>query len=307
MPSGGRRLQPGWGAVLLLAGFLLVAPPVFLLGPLAGLLLLSRPSSGREWVWLAGLAGWSAIWLAQTGGLGSQLVRSAAVLVTGAFVALSLWRPSSSVGRALAATGLAALALAAWMGWLGIDPAAVRRAIELDLAAQYRSLQAGLSGTASRELLDQVNQAGDTVALLYPALLALAAIGGIRLAWVWYHRIAERPVGPVPRPFAAFGFSDQMVWGWVLALALYLFGGGGWQAAGANLLLVGAGLYAVRGLAVFSAGSARVPSPVVAALAIVAMFLLPFVVGGLLLLGLADTWLDFRRRLATPSTGGFDL
>jgi hypothetical protein len=37
------------------------------------------------------------------------------------------------------------------------------------------------------------------------------------------------------------------------------------------------------------------------------MFLLPFVVSGLLLLGLADTWLDFRRRLATPSTGGFDL
>ena len=43
-----------------------------------------------------------------------------------------------------------------------------------------------------------------------------------------------------------------------------------------------------------------------AALALIAMFLLPFVVGGLTLLGLADTWLDFRRRLATPATGGYD-
>jgi hypothetical protein len=44
---------------------------------------------------------------------------------------------------------------------------------------------------------------------------------------------------------------------------------------------------------------------VIVVLAIVAMFLLPFLVGGLTLLGLADTWLDFRRRLATPTAGGF--
>jgi hypothetical protein len=36
----------------------------------------------------------------------------------------------------------------------------------------------------------------------------------------------------------------------------------------------------------------------------VAVFLLPFLVGGLTLLGLADTWLDFRRRLVTPTAGG---
>ena len=43
-----------------------------------------------------------------------------------------------------------------------------------------------------------------------------------------------------------------------------------------------------------------------AVLALISMFLLPFVVGGLTLLGLADTWLDFRRRSSTPTTGGFD-
>jgi hypothetical protein len=270
-------------------------------------LLVSRPSTGREWLWVVGLAAWSGIWLEQSGGLGGQLVRAAAVLLSGAFVGLTLWRPSNRVGQALGATALTGLALASWMATLGIDPASVRRAIETDLGAYHRALQTELAGSASRDLLAQMTQAGDTVALLYPGLLALGAIAGLRLAWVWYHRIAERPVGPAPVPFAAFGFGDQMVWGWVVALALYLFGPAGWQAAGANLLLVWAGLYAVRGLAVFSAGSARVPRPVIAVLAVVAMFLLPFVVSGLLLLGLADTWLDFRRRLATPSTGGFDL
>ena len=293
--------------MLLLAGFLLIAPPVFLLGPLAGLLLVSRPATAREWAWVVGLLAWSAIWLGQAGGLGGQVVRAGAVLVSGAFLALTLWRASNAVGQALAATALGGAALAVWMLRLGIDPAAVRRAVEADLGAYYRTLRAQMSEAGSRELLGQMSQAGDTVAFLYPGLLALAAVAGLRLAWVWYHRIAERPVGPAPLPFTAFGFSDQMVWGWVAALALYLFGTGGWQVGGANLLLVWSGLYAARGLAVFSAGSARVPTPVVATLALVAMFLLPFVVGGLLILGLADTWLDFRRRLATPSTGGFDL
>jgi hypothetical protein len=37
-----------------------------------------------------------------------------------------------------------------------------------------------------------------------------------------------------------------------------------------------------------------------------ALFLLPFAVGGLALLGLADIWLDFRRRIAPPPSGGLD-
>lgn len=293
---------------MLLAAFLLVAPPVFVLGPLAGLLLVSRPASVREWVWVVGLVAWSVLWLQQSGGVGAQSVRAAAVLVSGAFVALTLWRPSRHVSRALAAVALAAAALAAWMASLGISWSAVRRAVETDLAAYHRALQAELSGaTASRELLSRLSAASDTVALMYPGLLALAAIGGLRLAWAWYHRIAERPLGPPPAPFAAFRFNDQLVWGGVAGLALVLaVPGEVGRLAGANLLLVWAVLYATRGLAIFSAGSARVPRAVIAALTVVAMFMLPFVLGGLTLLGLADTWLDFRRRLASP-TGGYDL
>src|SRR5918994_1029050 len=63
--------QPGgrWGQVIVLAGSPLLAPPMFLFGPLAALLLVSRPATVREWVWLLGALSWSALWLHQAGGL----------------------------------------------------------------------------------------------------------------------------------------------------------------------------------------------------------------------------------------------
>ena len=45
--------------MLLFAGYLLVAPPMFVFGPLVGLLLLSRPATLREWVWVAAATSWS--------------------------------------------------------------------------------------------------------------------------------------------------------------------------------------------------------------------------------------------------------
>jgi uncharacterized protein YybS (DUF2232 family) len=142
-----------------------------------------------------------------------------------------------------------------------------------------------------------------TVGAFFPALLALGGIAGLNLAWAWHHRIARRPLGPPLPGFAAFGFSDQLVWGWVIGLALALAPlPPPWKQAGANLLMVLGVLYAVRGLAVFAVRSRQVPAPVIATLTLVAMFLLPFVVGGLTLLGLADTWLDFRRRLSASAT-----
>ena len=53
-PTLGRRA--GFGATAVLAAFLLLAPPLYLLGPFALLTLLSRPRSAREILFLA-LAG----------------------------------------------------------------------------------------------------------------------------------------------------------------------------------------------------------------------------------------------------------
>lgn len=300
-PAGGR-----WGQVLALAGFLLLAPPMFLFGPLAALLLVSRPSTAREWVWLLAALAWSALWLQQAGGLGAQFARAAAVLVSGSFLALTLWRPSNRVSQALAATGGAALGLAIWMYGLGLEWSALRAAVESELAALQRGMRGSWAGIAgSSEMSAQMSAMADTVSILYPGLLALAAIAGLRLAWAWYHRIAHRPVGAPPAPFSAFGFSDQLVWGWVIGLAMALVPEpASIRLIGANILLVWSALYATRGMAVFVTGAWRTPKSVLTALALVTLVLLPFVLCGLTMVGLADTWLDFRRRL-TPTTGGY--
>ena len=63
-------------------------------------------------------------------------------------------------------------------------------------------------------------------------------------------------------------------------------------------------LYALRGAAVFRAGAGRVsPLGIVLLHGARPFSCLPFVASGLTVLGLADTWLDFRRRMA-PTTGG---
>jgi len=292
--------------VLLFAGYLLVAPPMFVFGPLVGLLLLSRPATLREWVWVAAATSWSLLWLSEAGGLSGQFVRAAAVLVSGSYLALTVWRPSNQLSRCLAATAGAGIALGGWMIGLGVRWTELRQSIQLDLAEIDRLARAQWSGmSGATEALADLAGMADTLSMLYPGLLALAAIAGLRLAWSWYHRIAERPIGPAPAPFAAFSFNDQMVWGLVIGVALLLLPLPGVRVIGDNLVLVWAALYAVRGMAVFAAVAGRVPAPVLVALAAVTLLLLPFVLGGLTLLGLADTWLDFRRRL-TPVTGGFE-
>jgi hypothetical protein len=291
-----------------LVAYLLLAPPVLLFGPLAGLLLLRRPTSAREWLWLIISGMWTVLWLNQAEGLAGQFARAGAVLLTGTFLALTVWQPSAKFSRALSATALAGAALTLWMWRLDVGWGAIRRAVENDLwstnrEAMLRLGMLGEAGSPGQALLDQMSEMVRTIGAFYPALLFLAGLAGLRLAWSWYHRVVARPIGPSPAAFAAFRFSDQLVWGWVVGLALCLLGPSPeWTAAGSNLLLVWSVLYAVRGLAVFSAGSRRVPVLVIATLGIIAMFLLPFVLGGLTLLGLADTWLDFRRRLAASTT-----
>jgi hypothetical protein len=294
--------------LLALAGFLLLAPPVFVFGPLAGLLLISRPGTAREWFWLLAGGIWSALWLQQVGGVGAQVTRAAAVLLCGTFLSLTLWQPSNGVGRAVAATATAGAMLGLWMWRLGIGWTRLVEGVNQELS-QYESVVRDQWRTAGapQELIDQAGAMVHSVSQLYPGLLALAGIAGLRLAWTWYHRLAAQPLGPPPAPFRSFVFSDQLVWGWVIALALTLVPiAEPWRLGGANLLLVLGVLYAARGLAVVLTQAGGVAGPVAAVLGFIAVFLLPFVVGGLTLLGLADTWLDFRRRLSTPSTGGFN-
>jgi hypothetical protein len=176
-----------WKPVLLLAGYLLLAPPAFVLGPLTGLLLLSRPRTVREWVWIAVAAGASLLWLRQPGNLAGQVVRAAAVLLTGAYVALTMWRPAPGWTRAALATLLGGGELALLMAWAKID------AVELQRTAAHGFRM--IERVVPSEYRTQAPMLAEQLGALFPVLLAVIGMAGVQLAWTWHCRLAERPVG----------------------------------------------------------------------------------------------------------------
>jgi len=143
--------------VLALAGYVLLAPAGFRVGPLAGLLLVSRPGTMPR-VGLPLVAGaWSLLWLQEIGGLGGAgHAGGRGAAHRQAFLALTLWQPSNGVGRALAATAGAGAALVVWMRGLGhrLGPAGERgrsRPLRLPDVDREPVAQRG----APQELIDQ--------------------------------------------------------------------------------------------------------------------------------------------------------
>lgn len=287
-----------------------------MLGPLAGLLLLSRPATLWERLTFIGAAAWAGVWFVQAGGLGHQLERSAAALVIGAFLALTVWRPLPVFTRAAGAVVATLLALAIWSAAWGLSPAELADAVARERwnehrleARQVDELVASglLSDERGRDLVAQMAWQVEASLPVLPALWTLGALLGLALAWALYHRIARAPWPPAPGRLADFRFSDHVVWLVVLGIAVLLVPRAPvLDLVGRNLLVLAGGLYAVRGVAVFLSAAAGTPRPVVATVGVASLFLFPFTAGGLTLLGLVDTWLDFRRRLASSTTGGMD-
>lgn len=171
---------------------------------------------------------------------------------------------------------------------------------------QWRSVNAGSS-------LDDAVQTADSVLTtlphdavpFFPALLALESLGALALCWGLYHRISRTRLGEQLAPLRDFTFSDHLVWGLIAGIVLFVLPvPDAWRGTGANLLVFFGALYAVRGLAVLAwyLEASRAGAPVIAALVVVAMVLSAPAVLGLGLLGLGDTWMDWRHRPggATP-------
>ncbi len=271
-------------------------------------MLLSRPSTLRESLWLGASAAWLAVWLWQPGAMAAQALRAIGVLATGGFIALSLARPTAVFHRALAATCAAFAALAAWcvafgVGWARLE-AAVGRELGQVFSEVARRAEVAAGADAAVPFWQAAEAARDWAAVV-PGIVFVQSLAGLSLGWMLHHAIARHPIGTPPGRFAGFRFTDQFVWLPVVGLALALLPDDAVaRDAGANLLLIAIALYAARGMAVVRAAAGRVSVVATAAAAIAALVFLPFVVGGLSLLGLADTWLDFRRRMASPARGG---
>jgi hypothetical protein len=313
--SGGRRSQALH--LLLTAIFLIVAVsifPVFFLGPLAVLLLVSHPRTTREWFWIAVSVGALVAWFRLPDSLSQAAVRAAAVMFVGGFVTLAVAGVRSLFTRAMLAAGLAAVAMVGWFVAFHLRFDALQNDIITQAWDDWHRVWTSLPATpppsttevlvtaAQPDLAHQLAVAATGMAALSPAILTLVALLGVWLASTWYHRIASSPIVAPPPPLADFRFNDQLVWLLVLSVALALASTSRTvHLVTENVLVVVLATYWLRGLAVVRTALRRA-SPLVIGVLILIMFpMLAFVLVGLTLLGVADTWLDFRRRMAPPS------
>lgn len=304
-------MSPGW--LLLVVVYLLVAPGILLLGPLAGLLLVARPVSRQAWVTVLLAATWCLLWLAQPGDLHEQFLRAYGVAVIGAWILLVPRAPERGLRQGLLAIAVACAVTFGWMFALGIHYGEVQSAAARHFSSFWLG-QARLAeqfwGESRAELsapLFELAGQSRMLAEVMPGGLVLATLAGLALAWRGHFGLAARPLLAAPKPVASFTFSDHAVWLVVLSLALLLIPGAaavpGVEQVATNVLLVMLVLYALRGAAVFRAGTGRVSPLGIALYTVLIVLMFAFVATGLTVLGLADTWLDFRRRMA-PSTGG---
>jgi hypothetical protein len=276
--------------------------------PLA-ILMLALPAGERRARWIAtGVVLWVLAVLVSAGGL-AVLSRIWALLLGTTYLGLTLARPGwdvtsralASIGATLAAGGLALLV----SGQAVALDARVRTHFQELSALTIGDLQARLPGsTWIADLGEATERIAALQAELFPALLALQSLMALALASWWIRRLgrSDSEAFRLGR-LRDFRFNDQLIWLLIGSLLLFLLPLGEVATRLAlNGLVFMAALYAYRGLAVFvflATGSRSIPTMVLGALALV--FLYPVAFTAALLMGVGDTWLDVRRRVATAT------
>ena len=315
--------------------FLPIDQTIFLLVPtLAACFLVGWWAGGRALLaigWVA-LAGW-LMWQRPGASDGfHNLERGWSLLLAGAFGLTCLFGERRPLfGRALAALSIAiflALAMSA-MGPVPLSEARQTIAMEFvhrngetmaqvnavigdhpkewtDLTSRFPQLSS--MPAEIEQQLTMLSRLGLTV---FSALLALESLLALALAWALYHRLSRARIGAPLRPLREFRFNDQLVWGLIVGLTIaFLPTLQSLRGVGRNLLVFFYALYAIRGLGVLAWFLA--PGALIATITmgfamlwlpvnrVYAAFALMLLLVGAFVLGLGDTWADWRRR-ARPS------
>ena len=330
IPVAGALLPVAEGWVLLLPALAACT----LLGWWSG----GRASLAIFWVGLAAFAlfigGGGGSW-----GAYGTLLRAWAIILAGAFGVLAFVDTRRPVfSRALSAVAMTLVAALGITAALRAPTGVVGRVVSEQLDRRNASAVAQLRTLASdqpeawarivrqypagRSPLDDVADMLSTMtkagAAAFPALLALQSLAALALAWALYHRLSRTRIGPPAAPLREFRFNDQLVWGLIVGLTVLLLptlapsraaAFGMLRSSGINLVVFFLSLYALRGLGVISwvlsqrtvwilVGLAVVLAQIPTMQAIATSGLLSLVTAAGLL-GLADTWFDWRR-LARP-------
>jgi hypothetical protein len=280
--------------------------------PLAVYLLAQRPAR-RDVATGALLGAVACLLLAGPGDTFVALERGWITLLVGALAVLMGLRPGRAfLPTALLAVGTAAAAATLVVALTPLSFDEVGWRVTQHFSYQARQVMGGmvqaaeLAGGGAPAVLTTLERSLDTgirmASRVFPALLLLQTLAALALAWGLYRRLALEPVGEPVGSLREFRFDDNLVWGIVLALGTLLLPRPAWLGAlGGNLAVFFGGLYAVRGVAVFAAMAAAAGIGGWAAAlggSVIALFLAPVAALAALALGVTDTWVDWRARLA---------
>lgn len=290
----------GWGAALalaLVATLISAIHPALLIAVPLALLLIALPPL-RSPYRLVGLVLLALLFATPANGPLWYAERGWALVLGALFLAAVALRP----GRAFMPRGILAVAAASAAGaailvgsggWQRVEFALERR---FRAAAAFWTTRLDAAGDPSMARMgDTFRRIADLEVMLYPALLALASLAALAVAWWGYRRLVEHS-GEALAPMREFRFADHLVWVLIAGAVLLIMPLGEVASrAGANLATFMAALYVVRGAAIVVALSGA-GGFAAFLMGVLAVLLLPLFAGAALVIGLSDTWLDLRRR-----------
>jgi len=240
--------------------------------------------------------------------------RGWALLLGGWFVALSLvWpasRPSTrALGAVFGAAGAAACLMAFRVGaWSALDWAITDR-VKSAVAPMLEGVVWMRGGEAlAPAVVTSMYDAVDAQLHMFPAITGLASMAALCVVWWSYVRLAsgrgqEASSANSLSLLRYYRFNDHLVWVLVVGLVLLVTGmDEPLGRVGANAVVFMGALYALRGAAVvvFISGGVSLIGYVVTG---VGLLLVPgILLGGALVIGVGDTWLDVRGRVAEITT-----
>lgn len=296
-----------WPAILALAfvtaGLSVLNPALLIFVPLAFLMLALEPR--KPWLMAVAAVLLATTFTGKSTGVLWWYGRGWALIVSAWFLAAVILLPRARlISRLLlavagASASAALLFLANRSGFIQLDWAVGRqlRNSAGDVASFWSSRMSDQPWAA--DLSSAVYRFAEFQLTTYPAMLAIATLAALSLAWFLWRRLSVREVNPLGR-LREFRFRDELVWVVVVgAVLLALPLGVVATRTGANLLLFMAALYAVRGLAVIVAlfGSPGLLGALLGALLFLMLY--PIMMATTLMVGLTDTWLDLRARRMT--------
>ena len=227
------------------------------------------------------------------------LERGWALLLGGCFVGLSLARPQMKVSDRALGSVLGALVLATMLmtlrpgAWSVVDWVISDRV----RATVPQVISLGGGEVMAPAVITALYQTSEAQISVFPALTALGSMAALLLSW-WLFAVFSGHGDEALGPIKNFRFSDHLIW--ILLAGLFLLFTR-WseplQRVGSNAVVFMSALYAVRGAAVlvFITGGISILgyAIIIFGLAIVP----PIVLGGAVVIGIGDTYLDFRQRV----------